>query len=208
MLWQTVCNSATACARNAKRFAARWLTYNVTLTLNFCKCQPWSSQGPKTLVQRTTLQNSCLSCTQAGAQPTARSQRKCETNTITQVEGACIASVWARWMRTKSAAQSGSQKWPTLARQQQNQVQKQTSCHKPPTGKLPVFPDLDLSFLFCPFLSLLGLSRFFWDFPDLLGDSSGIFPICPFPLSRPIKSTYEEQSRKGPRHNLDLSQRK
>ena len=29
------------------------------------------------------------------------------------------------------------------------------------------FPDLDLSFLFCPFLS-------FWDFPDF----SGIFPIC------------------------------
>ena len=56
------------------------------------------------------------------------------------------------------------------------------------------FPDLDLSFLFCPSLSFLGLSRFFRDFPDLLGD--------------PIKSTYEEQSRKGPRHNLDLSRRK
>ena len=70
------------------------------------------------------------------------------------------------------------------------------------------FPDLDLSFLLCPFLSLLGLSRFFWDFPDLLGDGPGIFPICPFPLSRPIKSTYEEQSRKGPRHNLDLSRKK
>ena len=59
------------------------------------------------------------------------------------------------------------------------------------------FPDLDLSFLFCPFLSFLGLSRFFWDFPDLLGDGPGIVPICPFPLSRPIKSTYEEQSPKG-----------
>ena len=46
----------------------------------------------------------------------------------------------------------------------------------------------------CPFLSFLELSRFFWDFPDLLGDCPGIFPICPFPLSRPIKSTYEEQS--------------
>ena len=70
------------------------------------------------------------------------------------------------------------------------------------------FPDLDLSFLFCPFLSFLGLSRFFWDFPDLLGDGPGIFSICPFPLSRPIKSAYEEQSRKGPRHNLDLSRKK
>ena len=70
------------------------------------------------------------------------------------------------------------------------------------------FPNLDLSFLFCLFLSFLGLSRFFWDFPDLLGDGPGIFPISPFPLSRPIKSTYEEQSRKGPRHNLDLSQKK
>ena len=67
------------------------------------------------------------------------------------------------------------------------------------------FPDLDLSFLFCPFLS----------FPDF----SGIFPICsgmvrgfsrfvPFSPSRPIKSIYEEQSRKGPRHNPDLSRKK
>ena len=55
------------------------------------------------------------------------------------------------------------------------------------------------------FLSFFVLSRFFWDFPDLLGDGPGIFPIRPFSLSRPIKSTYEEQSRKGPRHNLDLS---
>ena len=62
--------------------------------------------------------------------------------------------------------------------------------------------------LVLPFLSFFGLSRFFWDFPDLRGDGSGIFPICPFPLSRPIKSTYEEQSRKGPRHNLDLSRKK
>ena len=62
--------------------------------------------------------------------------------------------------------------------------------------------------LVLPFLSFLGLSRFFWDFPDLLGDGAGIFPIRPFPLSRPIKSTYEEQSRKGPRHNLDLSRTK
>ena len=60
-------------------------------------------------------------------------------------------------------------------------------------------------FFFFPFLS-------FWDFPgdfpDLLGDGPGIFPIGPFPLSRPTKSTYEEQSRKGPRHNLDLSRKK
>ena len=38
-----------------------------------------------------------------------------------------------------------------------------------------VFPNLDLSFLFCPFLSFLGR-----DFPDLLGDGPGIFPIRPF----------------------------
>ena len=41
----------------------------------------------------------------------------------------------------------------------------------------------------------------------MLGDGPGIFPICPFPLSQPIKSTYEEQSRKGPRHNLDLPEK-
>ena len=62
--------------------------------------------------------------------------------------------------------------------------------------------------LVLPFLSFLGLSRVFWAFPDLLGDGPGIFPIRPFPLSRPIESTYEEQSRKGPRHNLDLSRKK
>ena len=72
------------------------------------------------------------------------------------------------------------------------------------------FPDLDLSFLFCPFLSFLGLSPDFSGiFPICSVDGPGIFPICPFPLSRPIlKSTYEEQSRKGPRHNLDLSRGK
>ena len=69
---------------------------------------------------------------------------------------------------------------------------------------LPFFSFWSFFVLFCRFLSL---SRFFWDFPDLLGDGPGIFPICPFPLSRPFQSTYEEQSRKGPRHNLDLSRK-
>ena len=62
--------------------------------------------------------------------------------------------------------------------------------------------------LVLPFLSFFVLSQIFRDFPDLLGDEPGIFPIRPFSLSRPIKSTYEEQSRKGPRHNLDLSRKK
>ena len=35
---------------------------------------------------------------------------------------------------------------------------------------------------FCPFLSLFGLSRFFRDFPDSLGDGPGIFPIRSFSL--------------------------
>ena len=39
------------------------------------------------------------------------------------------------------------------------------------------FPNLDLSFLFCPFL---GLSRLLGDFPDVLWDGPGIFPIGPF----------------------------
>ena len=65
--------------------------------------------------------------------------------------------------------------------------------------------------LVLPFLSffvLFGIFRFFRDFPDLFGDSPGIFPICVVPLSRPINSTNEEQSRKGPRHNPDLSRKK
>ena len=43
--------------------------------------------------------------------------------------------------------------------------------------------------LVLPFLSffvLFGTFPICWDFPDLLGDGPGIFPICPFPLSRPI----------------------
>ena len=75
----------------------------------------------------------------------------------------------------------------------------------PKQGGFPIWTCPSFFVLFCPFL---GLSRFFWDFPDLLGDGPGIFPISPFPLSRPSKSTYEEQSRKGPRYNLDLSQEK
>ena len=55
-------------------------------------------------------------------------------------------------------------------------------------------PDLDLSFLFCPF----------WDFPDFSGIFPicsgmvpGIFPIRPFSLSQPIKSTHEGSVPKG-----------
>ena len=77
-----------------------------------------------------------------------------------------------------------------------------------PFSQVPLNGGVSRSGLVLPFLSFLGLPRFFWDFPDLLGDGPGIFPICPFPFSRPNKSTYKEQSRKGPRHNLDLSQKK
>ena len=66
-------------------------------------------------------------------------------------------------------------------------------------------PFLSFFVLFCPFLSFPDFSE---NFPDLLEDGPGIFPIRPFSLSRPIKSTHEEQSRKGPRHNLDLSRKK
>ena len=69
-------------------------------------------------------------------------------------------------------------------------------------------PHLDFPNLCFSVLSFLGLSRFFRDFPDLLGDGPGIFPIRPFALSRPMHSTYEEQSRAGPRHSLDLSRKK
>ena len=63
--------------------------------------------------------------------------------------------------------------------------------------------------LVLPFLSffvLLGLSRGFSRFVRGL---SGDFPrLVLFLFLRPIKSTYEEQSRKGPRHNLDHSRKK
>ena len=64
-----------------------------------------------------------------------------------------------------------------------------------------VLPFLSFFVLFGTFPILLGFSRF-------ARGRSGDFPDCPFPLSWPIKSTYEEQSRKGPRHNLDLSRKK
>ena len=46
------------------------------------------------------------------------------------------------------------------------------------------------------------------DLDDLSGNCAGIFPIGPFPLPWLVNSTYEEQSRKGPRHNPDLSQKR
>ena len=72
-------------------------------------------------------------------------------------------------------------------------------------GDFPIWTCPSFFVLFCPFR----------DFPDF----SGIFPICsgmvrgfsrfrPFSLCRPIKSSYEEQSLKGPRHKLDLSQKR
>ena len=58
----------------------------------------------------------------------------------------------------------------------------------PPNGEVSN-GGVSRSGLVLPFLSFLGLSRFFRDFPDLLGDGPGIFPIRPFSLSRPNKST-------------------
>ena len=64
-----------------------------------------------------------------------------------------------------------------------------------------VLPFLSFFVLFRTFPSFSGFSRFAL---GLFGD----FPVCPFSLSRPIQSAYEEQSRKGPWHNLDLSPKK
>ena len=64
--------------------------------------------------------------------------------------------------------------------------------------------------LVLPFLSffvLFGTFPIFPGFSRFVRGLSGDFPIRPVPLSRPIKSAYEEQSRKGPRHNLDLSRK-
>ena len=63
-------------------------------------------------------------------------------------------------------------------------------------------------------LPCLSFFSFFGDFPVFSGIFSiswGAFPYLSFPLSRPIhsgKETYEEQPRKGPRHNSDLSRKK
>ena len=61
---------------------------------------------------------------------------------------------------------------------------------------------------FSSFFVLFGTFPIFLGFSRFARDGPGIFPIGPFPLSRPIKSTYKEQSRKGPRHNPDLSRKK
>ena len=65
----------------------------------------------------------------------------------------------------------------------------------------------------CPsFLSFFVLFGTFPIFPGFSrfarGMVRGFSRFVPFPLSRPNKSPYEEQSRKGPRHNLDLSRKK
>ena len=64
-------------------------------------------------------------------------------------------------------------------------------------GGFPIWTCPSFFVLFRTFLIFPGFSRF------AQGWSGG-----PFSLSRPIKSTYEEQSRKGPRYNLDLSRKK
>ena len=55
-----------------------------------------------------------------------------------------------------------------------------------------------------PFLSFFVL---FGTFPIFVGFSRFARGRSLF-LGRPIKSIYDEQSRKGPRHNLDLSRKK
>ena len=65
--------------------------------------------------------------------------------------------------------------------------------------------------LVLPFLSFFVLFGTFPIFPGFFPICSGWsadFPDRPFSLSRLFKSTYEEQSRKGLRHNLDLSRKK
>ena len=53
-------------------------------------------------------------------------------------------------------------------------------------GVFPIWTCPSFFVLFCPFWYF---PDFFRDFLDLCGDSPGIFPIGPFPLSRPINST-------------------
>ena len=56
--------------------------------------------------------------------------------------------------------------------------------------------------LFCPFGTFPGI------FPICSGMLRGFSRFVLFLFLGPFKSTYEEQSRKGPRHNLDLSRKK
>ena len=62
-------------------------------------------------------------------------------------------------------------------------------------------PDLDLSFLLSFFF---GTPPIFRDIPGL----SGFFLGWSFPFSWPIRSTCKKHSRKGPRHNQDLSRKR
>ena len=78
-----------------------------------------------------------------------------------------------------------------IPRESGSRAGKRRGCKQ---GGFPIWTCPSFFVLFCPF----------WDFLNF----SGIFPICPFPLSRPIKSTYEEPSQLGPQHNPDLSRKK
>ena len=62
------------------------------------------------------------------------------------------------------------------------------------------FPDLDLSFLFVLFRPF-GTLPIFLGFSGFARGWSVDFPDLSFSSCRPIKSTYEEQSRKGPRQS-------
>ena len=106
-----------------------------------------------------------------------------------------------RRVSTSSGKKSVSHPGPRFRESYDSRAAKR-GCFK--RGGFPIWTCPSFFVLFV----LFGTFPIFWDFPDLLGDGPGIFPICPFPLSRPIKSTYEEQSRKGPRHNLNLSRKK
>ena len=58
------------------------------------------------------------------------------------------------------------------------------------------------------FFVLFGTFPIFPGFSRFARGWSGDFPDSSLSLSRPIKSSYEEQSRKGPRHDPDLSRKK
>ena len=114
-----------------------------------------------------------------------------------------------RNLRKKSAQKSAhhNQRKNCIKNRCEDSVSLKDESQKKKNGKICAKFVQNPSPYFLSFSSFLGLSRFLRDFPDLLGDGPGIFPIRPFSLSLPLKSTYEEQSRKDPRHDLDLSRK-
>ena len=86
--------------------------------------------------------------------------------------------VWCGWWQREGQSIKQSERWArTKYQSRQSRAAKRRGFKR---EGFPIWSCPSLLVLFCSFLAVLGLSRFLRDFPDLLRDGPGIFPIRPF----------------------------